>query len=76
MNEIGDQGRQAIILPLSPAKFDRYVAGLDVTSFTQASAKRADEVAEGVRRTAADESDRRLLRAGRQRPCRAPPSSR
>jgi hypothetical protein len=71
LNEIGEQRRQPVVLPLRPAKLDRDIAALDVAGIAQALAESVDQVAECVGRAAANESDhrhRRLLRARRERP--------
>src|SRR5262249_43236636 len=70
-DQIGGHGRQTVVLPLSPAIFDRYVAALDVTGLAQSLAKRAHAIHIRASRRAAEKSDERnpaLLRACRERP--------
>jgi hypothetical protein len=70
-NQVGGQPRQAIVLTLGPAVFDRYVSALDVACFGQASVKCGHLLACGFERQRIDKSDhrhRRRLRARRERP--------
>src|SRR5262249_18830608 len=43
-DQIGCQCRQAIILAVCPAEFDRHVTALDATSLAQAWAKRVNNI--------------------------------
>src|SRR5262249_51615861 len=73
-DEIGGETRQAIIMALRPAVFDRDVPALDVTGLTEAAPKGRHQVGGILRRPAAKKPDhrhRQLLRAGRKRPCRS-----
>ena len=45
-NQIGNQGRQAIMAILRPAELDRHVPPLDVTRFVQTLPERGDEMRE------------------------------
>src|SRR5207248_7620644 len=75
-NEIGRQLRQAIVLALRPAIFDRHILPLDITALSEALPERSHEFGPLGGRGGVKESDhrhRRLLRARRERPrgCRA-----
>src|SRR6516164_6061871 len=73
-DEVGHERWQAIVLALQPMVLDRRVLALDVAGFVESFTERSDLAQRGVRRPAADEADdrqRRLLRARRERPrCR------
>src|SRR5262249_41373489 len=69
------QRRQAIVMALGPAVFDRHIPTFDVTGLTEALAERGCHGAVPARRFATEEPNYRhprLLRARRDRPrCRA-----
>src|SRR5262249_47233624 len=73
LDQIGEERRQPIVLPLCPTKLDCDVAALYVAGVVQALAKSADQVAESVGRAATNEPNhryRRLLRPRCERPRR------
>jgi hypothetical protein len=72
-NQIGDQGRQPIILAFRRAVFDRHVLAFDKACFLQALAESGHQVRPVSERRAAEEPyhrHRSLLRAHRERPSR------
>ena len=79
-NQIGRQRRQAIVLTLRPAVFDRHVLALDIAGLLQALAKRAHA---GPRTSSADAASRNPItgiagccaRAASGHAAAAPPSS-
>src|SRR5262245_46361775 len=71
MNQFSGQGRQAIVMAISPTVLNPEVLAVDQTRFTQALPKRCHTIGVGLRRAWTEESDhrhRRLLRARRERP--------
>ena len=65
-NQIGYQCRQAIVLILCPAIFDRYVPALDIAGFTQGLAKCGHEVRPLGGRSSIEESNYRRGRIHRR----------
>src|SRR5262249_34691549 len=70
MSQIGSHYRQLIIATLSPTKFNRYTLTFDIAKFTQALAERLQAPHVWVGRSVVEETDHRLLRPRRERPCR------
>src|SRR5262249_22187156 len=71
-DQIGYQFHHAIILPVSPAVFDRDVLTFHKSGFVEAFAEGGQIEPIVVERTDTEKSDhrqRRLLRARRERPC-------
>jgi hypothetical protein len=67
------QRRQAIVVSVRPAKFERSVAALDITGFVQTASKRRHDLCRSLGRGGMQETDDRnfrLLRACRARPAR------
>src|SRR5262249_10845765 len=72
-DQFGSERRQAVIVAVRPAVFDRHVPALDIAAFRQAAAKGRHGASRLRRRTAAHESDDRtwrLLPADAERPRR------
>ena len=70
-NEVGGQRGQSIVLVVRPAVFDREVLALDIACLFQAPMERGQEGRVLAGRPAVEEPDyrqRRLLRAGGERP--------
>jgi hypothetical protein len=70
MSQIGSHYRQLIIATLSPTKFNRYILTFDIAKFTQAFAECLQTPCECIGRSVVEETDHRLLRPRRERPCR------
>src|SRR5262249_35949654 len=71
--QISRKGRQSIVLVFCKTVFDRRVAGLDISGFTQAASERGGEVGRIISAERVQEPNRRhgrLLRARRERPRR------
>jgi hypothetical protein len=72
-NQLDRQRRQAVVLILGPAVFDRHVLALDVAGFFQAQTERRQKmwvIAERPRAEKPDHRHRRLLRVCRKWPRR------
>src|SRR5262249_35939593 len=73
LDQVSDKGRQAFIVSLCPAIFDRYIAAFDETDFAYPGEKGGQWRVRPTGRGRIDEPDhrhRRLLRTRRERQCR------
>jgi hypothetical protein len=73
-NQFGNQRRKTIVLPVGPEIFDRDVAAFFVAGFTQAFAKRVEQIGFQRRRGVTHEADEVcfLLRVRGERPSGGP----